>query len=532
MQLPSPSPILKLNPEDVNLLVPELSITCCSLFEDLVNEETTKDVDCKSSLISTNNAQINIIDDFMVTSTPHEEIDAIYADDASEELSVKSFRTDIVNCLVETQRTELNKTYSKTDLKELVEYSLVKNISLGKEMVRARDKVKCMGYENQLSKKESIDLTKSCKNNKKPRSGNKVSETLCPINPIKCKLSGVNSVDCKGINMVYHSIFSPLTNKQKYNVADLESSLFKIKTKECGSNCKLYIVTFTEQVLFSFFKSCFLFLEVRIDFPYLFIGKNYNDILLHFSSTSLNCSCKKLTKAPQQISYFKENISKIKESCSYLEKEECRTFELLDNQNIKLDKGSNKSCQVTIKKNTLANTSTSYNLLDETTFSEYSSDQFWDYYGVEKLKEESSDKPPNCNEYLSVQCEEQGNGYLTYEMFVNELHNLTKQSNLSTDSLDTKSHGDNLSSASSGSSENNYINSESCFEYIKKVSSNVKSPSANKRPVVGRFDDLQYHYKCSVSSKCAINQTQYINVRCVLNIYQKCTSSGEPLFLN
>lgn len=539
MKLPSLSPILKLNCEDVNLLVPELSIMSCSRTEDLLIGEKTEDADCESSLISQNEIQIDIPDDFVITSTPQEATDVMYADDVSEESSVKQFRTDSVHCLLQTPQTELNKTYSKTDLKELVECSSVKNKCPNEKMVRVRVKVNLMSNENQQNKKEST----CCKNNKKsekdPREENEVSKKICSVSLRKHDISCAKSVNCYGDYIASCNIFDSQINKPEDNISNLESSMFNFKTDKCGSNFKLYLVC-SENVFYTFLMSCFLLSEVRIDFPYLFIRTNYTDILPNCSSTAINCNSKKLTNATQLLSNFdfkslidssvhgkestgdrskakqnqKVNKSKTKEKDASFKNKECRRRDFWDKQNIEFNNIQFKHSQTPIQKNTIANTSTSYDLLDGTTFSEYSTEQFWDYYGVEQFKKGS--KSINSNDSLNFQCEKQDTDYLTYEMFVNELHNLTKQSNLSIDSLDTNSHCDNLSATWSGSSENN-DNNDSCFEFIKKVPSDVKTPSANKLPTAESSEDLQYFYTRSISSKCAINKTQYINVRCVLS---------------
>lgn len=137
MKLPSPDPFLKLNSEEVNLQVPELNIV--GYLSSRVPPDV--DIDIQSSddtnddsggyfqLIST--FEINIPDDFVATSTPHLIREDGLQDDVALNLSTKSskdsFDGDSLNDSAEPRLPELNKTYTKEDLKDLLECSPVKS---------------------------------------------------------------------------------------------------------------------------------------------------------------------------------------------------------------------------------------------------------------------------------------------------------------------------------------------------------------------------------------------------------------------
>lgn len=135
MKFPSPNPLLKLNSEEVNLEVPELSITGYFGLEmppDLDNliqssEDTNSDTDEYSQLIST--FEINIPDDFLGTSTPHLICEDSLQDDVAINFmsSQGSFDEDSLNDSAELLKPELNKTFTKEDLKDLLECNPVES---------------------------------------------------------------------------------------------------------------------------------------------------------------------------------------------------------------------------------------------------------------------------------------------------------------------------------------------------------------------------------------------------------------------
>lgn len=149
MKFPSPNPFLKLNSEEVNLHVPELSITGYFGLEmppDLDNviqssEDTYSDTDEYFQLIST--YEINIPDDFVETSTPHLICEGDLQDDVALSFmsSQDSFDEDSLNDSVELLKPELNKTYTKEDLKDLLECNPVKSCQVNtvKTLKKPRD---------------------------------------------------------------------------------------------------------------------------------------------------------------------------------------------------------------------------------------------------------------------------------------------------------------------------------------------------------------------------------------------------------
>lgn len=206
MKFPSPNPSLKLNSEEVNLQVPELSITGYFGLEippDLDNviqsvEDTNSDSDEHSQLIST--FEINIPDDFVGTSTPHLVCDDGLQDDVALNLmsSQDSFDEDSFNDSAELLKPELNKTYTKEDLKDFLEckpvksyqWNTVKNLKMPKDTLEQcnfkpmKEQNICCGKDSRdiFKKKSNLLLTVETNTTNKPnKDSNKVSTSYSDL---------------------------------------------------------------------------------------------------------------------------------------------------------------------------------------------------------------------------------------------------------------------------------------------------------------------------------------------------------------
>lgn len=231
MKFPSPNPSLKLNSEEVNLQVPELSITGyfgLEMPQDLDNviqssEDTNSDSDEHSQLIST--FEINIPDDFVGTSTPHLVCDDGLQDDVALNFmySQDSFDEDSLNDSAELLKPELNKTYTKEDLKDLLECNSVKSYQVNtvKNLKMPKDTLEQSNFKPM--KEQKICCGKDSRDIFKKKSNLLTVETNTTNRPNK---------DSKKVSTSY----SDLSNKQKSYSVPLKPNTV---IENCGDSVQL-----------------------------------------------------------------------------------------------------------------------------------------------------------------------------------------------------------------------------------------------------------------------------------------------------
>lgn len=135
------------------------------------SEDANSDSDEQSQLIST--FEINIPDDFVGTSTPHLGFDDGLQDDVALNFmsSQDSFDEDSLCDSVELLKPELNKTYTKEDLKDLLECNPMKSYQMNtvKNFKTLRDTLEPCNFEPMkvqeiFSAKDSRDIFKKKSN--------------------------------------------------------------------------------------------------------------------------------------------------------------------------------------------------------------------------------------------------------------------------------------------------------------------------------------------------------------------------------
>lgn len=156
------------------------------------SEDTNSDSDEHSQLIST--FVINIPDNFVGTSTPHLVCDNGLQDDVALNFmsSQDSFDEDSLNDSAELLKPELNKTYTKEDLKDLLEcnsvksyqVNTVKNLKMPKDMLEQSNfkpmkeqKICCGKDSRDIFKKKSNLLTVETNTTNKPNKDSKKVST-------------------------------------------------------------------------------------------------------------------------------------------------------------------------------------------------------------------------------------------------------------------------------------------------------------------------------------------------------------------